>query len=79
MALEGQKLVASESIPHLAGTIITTSNKLVAGLIEGAIGEGKDMGAKDLEQEELAVVVAFYLLNQLIDHFSQLGLLALGY
>ena len=63
MALQSQQLVSRDGVPDLAGAVVTASDELVAGLVEGAVGKGEDVCAEDLEEEEVGGFVAFQLLN----------------
>lgn len=67
MAFQSKQLVARNSVPNLASSIIASSDKLVPRLVESAIRQRKNVGPQDLEQEEVAGVVSFQLLNELCD------------
>jgi hypothetical protein len=58
MALEGQQLVTRDCVPDLASAIVTAGDELIAGLVEGAVRQRQDVCAEDLEQEEVAGLVA---------------------
>ena len=64
MFLKRQYLRPRYRVPHLARPIITTSNEPVSTFIEGAICEGKQVGAQDLKQGELLFLVFHLLLNK---------------
>ena len=51
---------------------------LVTRLVEGAVGEGEDVGTQDLVQEEVVGLVGLQLLNQLVHQPPQLRLARLG-
>lgn len=41
MSFKGMNKVSSGSVPEFAGTVITTSEKLISVLVEAAVGKGK--------------------------------------
>ena len=53
------------SSPHLAGTVVTPSDELVARLVEGAVRQWQDVRSQNLEQIKIATLVALKLLNEL--------------
>jgi hypothetical protein len=71
VSLQCQQLVTCDSVPDLACAIITTCYELISSLIECAVGEGQDVRAQDLEQEEVAAALHLLLLDQLCIHAMQ--------
>lgn len=56
--------MAGDSVPNLAGSVITTSDELVSALVKCAIRQGKQMGTKHFEECELLFLVFELLFNQ---------------
>ncbi len=63
MSLESQQLVAGDGVPDLAGAVVAAGDELVAGLVEGAVGERQDVRPENLEEKEVTRLVALQLLN----------------
>ena len=74
MLVQRQKFLASYSVPNSACSVIRPSDELVSGLVEGTVGQGKEMSTKNLEAAELLLLVLELLLNQLFNQFLQLTL-----
>lgn len=58
MAFKREQLITGDRVPDLASAVITASDELVARLVEGAVRQRQDVSAEDLEQEEVAGLVA---------------------
>ena len=62
--LETEKLSSRLSVPHFASPIIGSRNELVSCLIEGAVGQRQQVGAKNFKQLKLLLLVFHLLLDQ---------------
>lgn len=58
---------------YLAGAVVGAGDELVPRLVECAVGERQDVRAQDLEEEEVAGVVALQALDELVDHPARPG------
>ena len=78
MSFEGEKLLTSNSVPNLAGSVIGASDELAATLVESTVGEGKEMGFASLEVSESLFKVLLLLFNQLLDQLLERRFARLG-
>ena len=78
MLVKREQLLARVGVPHLASAVIAASDELAAALVEGTVGERKQMGSQDLEEPEALHLVLLLLLDQLFDELLELGLAGLG-
>ena len=72
--VQGKKLLSGVGVPDLAGAIVRASDELVSGLVEGTVGQRKQMGSQHLEKGELLHLVLELFLNQLLDELFELRL-----
>lgn len=59
VALEREQLISRYGVPDLAGAVVAACDEFVAGLVEGAVRQRQDVCSQDLEQEEVAGLIAF--------------------
>ena len=78
MVVEGEQLLARVSIPHLAGSIVATSDELVAAFVERAICQRQEMSSQHFKEAEALLLVLLLLLYQLLDELLELRLASLG-
>jgi hypothetical protein len=62
--VQGKQFLARVSIPDFAGTIVGASDEFVTAFVEGTVRQGKQMGAKHLEQSELLLLIFQLLFNK---------------
>ena len=77
MLVEGEQLLAGVRVPNFAGAIITSSDELASVLVEGTVGQGKQVRAQNFEQAKALGLVLLLLLDKLFDEFLELGLFGL--
>ena len=70
--VQGEEFLAGVGVPDLASAIVRSCDELVTGLVESAVGQREQMGAKDLEEGELLHLVLELLLDQLLNELLQL-------
>mmetsp|Transcript_35406 Transcript_35406/g.34450 ORF Transcript_35406/g.34450 Transcript_35406/m.34450 type:complete len:221 (-) Transcript_35406:19-681(-) len=75
---EGEDFSAADGVPDLAGSIVAAGDESVSALVEGAVGEGEEVGPEDLEEAELLFLVLHLLFYQLLDELLQLRFPGLG-
>ena len=78
MSFEGEKLLTSNSVPNLAGSIVRASDELAAALVESTVGEREEMGLASLEVSESLFKVLLLLFNQLLDELFECRFARLG-
>ena len=77
MLVERKQLLARVSVPHLAGAVVAARDELAAALVEGAVGERKQVGSQDFEEPEALHLVLLLLLDELFNEFLELRLAGL--
>lgn len=75
--VEREQLLAGVRVPNFAGAIITSSDELASVLVEGTVGQGKQVRAQNFEQAKALGLVLLLLLDKLFDEFLELGLFGL--
>jgi hypothetical protein len=78
MVVEGEQLLARVSIPHLAGSIVATSDELVAAFVERAICQRQEMSSQHFKEAEALLLVLLLFLYQIIDELLELWIARLG-
>jgi len=65
--VQAKKFLASHGVPNLASSIVGACDELIARFVEGTVGKGQQMRAKNFEESELLLVVFHLLLDELFD------------
>lgn len=71
---EVKEFLTSDGVPDFAGSIVGASDELVSGLVEGAVGQRKQVSSQHLKTVESLVFVLKLLLDQLLNQLLKLWL-----
>ena len=61
--VQGKQFLARVGVQNFTGSIVGASDEFVTAFVEGTVCQGKQMGAKHLEQSELLLLIFQLLFN----------------
>ena len=67
-----QEFFTSVGVPHLASSVVRSSNKFISTLVEGAVGKREQMGAQYFEKSELLLLIFKLLVNEFLNKTFEL-------
>ena len=76
--VERKQFLARVGVPHLARAVIAARDELAAALVEGAVGERKQVGSQDFEEPEALHLVLLLLFDELFNELLELRFAGLG-